>query len=69
MKHFNANNILDSNQHGFRTGHSCETQLIQTLDVLAQDIDEKHQTDVVILDFSKEFGTVSHQRLVQKPAM
>ena len=31
MKHFDAHNILTSQQHGFRAAHSCETQLNQTI--------------------------------------
>ena len=66
MKHLNANSILVNYQHGFRTGHSCDTQLIQTIDDFSKTIDDKYQTDVIILDFSKAFDTVPHRRLLQK---
>jgi hypothetical protein len=48
-------NILTSLNHGFRSGYSCETQLIVTLSDLLQSYDQNKQTDVVILDFSKAF--------------
>jgi len=34
MEHLNANNILINEQFGFRTGHSCEAQLISVVEDL-----------------------------------
>ena len=48
-------NILGSHQHGFRTGHSCETQLLTTLDDLTYSLNSGFQTDLVLLDFKKAF--------------
>ena len=59
-------NILTSLNHGFRSGYSCETQLIMTLNDLLQSYDQNKQTDVVILDFSKAFDTVPHDKLMYK---
>ena len=47
-------------------GRSCETQLAGLIDDLASTLDRKSQADVVILDFSKAFDTVPHQRLLYK---
>ena len=66
MKHLQEQNILVHFQHGFRSGHSCESQLVITVDDLAKTIDEKGQSDLLILDFSKAFDTVPHQRLLHK---
>ena len=66
MRHLNDQNILVNYQHGFRSGHSCETQLIQTVEDFARTIHEQQQCDVMILDFSKAFDTVPHRRLLQK---
>ena len=66
MKFLQQNKILVKFQHGFRAGHSCETQLITTIDDLATNMDEKCQTDMIILDFSKAFDTVPHRRLILK---
>ena len=52
--------------HGFRAKFSCETQLLLTLQDLLQTRDKKIQTDVAILDFSKAFDTVPHDRLLGK---
>jgi hypothetical protein len=66
MQYLNSQNILVNYQHGFRTGHSCETQLIQTLDEIANNMKDKLQTDLIVLDFSKAFVTVPHHRLLAK---
>ena len=42
-------------QHGFRSGRSCETQLITTTHDLLSSFNSKSQIDVAILDFSKAF--------------
>jgi hypothetical protein len=66
MKHSDFHNILYKNQHGFRKKHSTETQLILTIEDLARSLDIGHDTDVMILDFSKAFDKVPHQRLLAK---
>ena len=58
--------ILTNLNHGFRKGFSCETQLITTVNDLCKTIEEKKQTDVAILDFSKAFDTVPHDKLLYK---
>ena len=58
--HLETNNILCSNQFGFRTGHSCESQLLLTIDDFARVLINKHQVDIGILDLSKEFDKVPH---------
>ena len=45
-------------------GYSCETQLIATLQDLMQYRDNKIQVYMAILDFSKAFDTVPHNRLL-----
>ena len=66
MSHLEQFNVLSTFQHGFRSQHSCESQLIITIEDLARNIDNKIQTDVLILDFQKAFDTVPHQRLLQR---
>jgi len=57
---------LNSLQHGFRKGRSCESQLIITVNDLAKGIDDSSQIDAILLDFSKAFDKVSHSRLLLK---
>ena len=67
MRHLDDNGILtDTQPHGFRKHRSCESQLISTVHDLAKGIEDRKQTDVVLLDFSKAFDKVPHLRLLQK---
>ena len=66
MDHLDHQNIIHENQHGFRAKRSCESQLIMTTDDLAKHLENKHQVDMAILDFSKAFDKVSHQHLSTK---
>ena len=51
--------ILTDLQHGFRSGRSCETQLVTTFQDLAQMHNKKgSQIDIAVLEFSKAFDTV-----------
>ena len=63
MTHLDAHNVLVDHQHGFRSNCSCETQLIKTIEHLARSINNRNQTDLFILDFSKAFDTIAHKRL------
>ncbi len=66
MTHYDKHNILTNIQHGFRSGYSCKTQLINTYQDLYQALDNNIQTDIAILDFSKAFDVVPHKRLMHK---
>ena len=66
MTHLDAHNVLVDHQHGFRSNCSCETQIINTIEHLAGSINDRNQTDLLILDFSKAFDTVAHKRLLLK---
>ena len=63
---FYSNSILVNYQHGFRQGHSCETQLITIIESVARNLDLGQQSGLLLLDFSKAFDTVPHQRLLNK---
>ena len=66
MEHLSSNNILIDNQRGFRSQHSCFTQLISLVKDLSCALDQQKQTDVILLDFAKTFSGVPHQRLLSK---
>ena len=65
LDHLQRNKILTTLNHGFRSGYSCETQLVATVHDLGK-FDVGAQIDMVILDFSKAFYTVPHQKLLHK---
>ena len=68
LSHLEDHKLLTSVQHGFRKNHSCETQLLITVDDFFSSFDAKIQTDVGVLDFSRAFDTVPHERLIGKLA-
>ena len=66
MDHLDTHKILRPEQHGFRKGHSCGTQLVSAVHDIAMEIDKKHQVDLVVMDFQKAFDKVPHHRLLLK---
>ena len=64
MDHQTYYNILSDSQHGFRARRSCETQLVLTIQELAKTQSEGKQIDAKLLDFSKAFDKVPHNRLL-----
>ena len=66
MSHLDSNHVLVNYQHGFRKKLSCETQLICTVEEIARSLDKGEETDLIIMDFSKAFDSVPHQRLLMK---
>ena len=66
LKHLDAHQILTDCQHGFRARRSCETQLLTLAHELLSSLDVGYQHDLIILDFSKAFDRVPHERLLKK---
>ena len=64
--HLDNDNTLSIFQHGFRSDHSCDSQLLSTVHDLMSFFDRMKQVDVAVLDFSKAFDVVSHHRLLGK---
>jgi hypothetical protein len=67
-KHLHKHNILLHFQHGFQSGLSCESQLIETVHDWITAMDNKSQIDAILLDFAKAFDKVPHKRLLSKLA-
>ncbi|KAK4831670.1 LOW QUALITY PROTEIN: hypothetical protein QYF61_018667 [Mycteria americana] len=63
-----ANQGIRPSQHGFMKGKSCLTNLISFYNKVTQLVDEGKAVDVVYLEFSIAFDTVSHSILLQKLA-
>ena len=65
--HFDQFSALTPLNHGFRSKHSCETQLLLTThDFMVSLSKPRAQVDVAVLDFSKAFDKVPHARLMSK---
>ena len=53
--HFDRYGILTEYNHGFRSRHSCESQLLITTHDLLTRLDRRQEVDVLVLDFSKAY--------------
>ena len=53
-------------QHGFRKSRSCESQLLLTIQDLANSLNAGEHIDAVLFDFSKALDKVPYQRLLVK---
>lgn len=65
-KSWKLNNQLFKNQHGFRKEYSCESSITVFTQELAEYVDKGIQVDAILLDFSKAFDVVPHNRLIDK---
>ncbi|GAB0187639.1 mitochondrial enolase superfamily member 1 [Grus japonensis] len=65
-KHVEEKKVTGSGQHGFTKGKSCLTNLIAFYDGMTGWVDEGRAVDVVYLDFSKAFDTISRNILIGK---
>ena len=57
---------MNENQHGFRQGRSCLSQLLQHYDNILKILEEGHNADCIYLDFSKCFDKIDTGILCQK---
>ncbi|CAM4521142.1 unnamed protein product [Caretta caretta] len=66
LKHLEERKVIRNSQHGFTKAKSCLTNLIAFYDEITGSVDEEKAVDVLFLDFSKAFDTVSHTILASK---
>ena len=64
--HSETHQILCPNHFGFRAEHSCESQLLVTINDFAYALSNKLQVEFGILHFLKAFDKVPHTRLIHK---
>ena len=60
------NQLISSHQHGFRSGHSCTTQLLELMEDFTDFYEMEIPFDCIYLDFAKAFDRVPHQRVLTK---
>ena len=59
-------NLLSTKQHGFTSGRSTTTQLLNYLDKCVETIVDGGVVDSIYMDFAKAFDSVPHRRLIAK---
>jgi hypothetical protein len=50
-------------RYGFRQGYNCESQVVTVYKDIEDSLDEEVRTDAIIINFSKVFELVPHDRL------
>lgn len=61
-----VNNVLSSNQHGFKEGRSTISALTSILDFIYKNLDTGNKVMAVFIDLSKAFDCVDHDILLKK---
>ena len=64
--YLNDLDLFNKQQHGFRSGRSCLSQLIEHHQQVAAILETRGNVDVVYLDFAKAFDKVDYGILLQK---
>ena len=64
--HLEKLGILAKEQFGFRERRSCNTQLLEIMEIWSNFLDNGVPWDCIYLDFAKAFDSVPHQRLLKK---
>ena len=64
LKHVEEKKVIRSSQHELTKGKSSLTNLIAFCDGMTSWVNERRTVDVVYLDLSKAFDTVSHNTLM-----
>ena len=57
---------MSDSQHGFRSGRSVQTNMVDFFNTTTKWLDEGRSFDVIYLDFAKAFDKVCHRRLLVK---
>ena len=66
FEYFFENNLISSNQSGFKPGDSCTNQLISITREICQSFDDGFEVRGVFLNISKAFDNVCHNGLIYK---
>ena len=57
---------MNPNQHGFRSGGSCLSQLVEHHNKILEELEKSNNVDVIDLDFAKAFDKVDNVILLNK---
>ena len=54
FKHLNVNKLIINQQHGFVNNKSCITNLLETLDLLTNALENGFAVDIIFLDLQSQ---------------
>ena len=57
---------MNPKQHGFRSGRSCLSQLLEHHNKMFEELEKSNNVDVIYLNFAKAFDKVDHGILLNK---
>ncbi len=66
FNYLDSNNLLDKEQHGFRSNHSVISAAATYIDSLINSVDQGDKVMGIFMDLSKAFDSVSHHKLLEK---
>ena len=66
INHIKNNKLATSRQHGFTTGRSTTTNLLEALNIWSEATMHDIPVDILFLDYAKAFDSVPHKRLMKQ---
>lgn len=66
VKHLDKYSLIRDSQHGFTSGKSCLSNLLDFFEEVTKMLDKGESVDLIYLDFAKAFDKVPHCRLLKK---
>ena len=64
IKNCDKQKLLSNSQHGFKQQYSPTSNLLELLNDVTQDIDNNNNVDIITINFSKAFDSISHSKLI-----
>ena len=64
--YFSSRNLLTAAQHGFKQKKSTVSNLLELLDNITKLVDSGNCIDMIMIDFSKAFDKILHNKLLFK---
>lgn len=59
--------LLCNQQHGFTSGKSTTTNLLEAMEIWTEAMNHNLPADVIFMDYAKAFDTVPHEHLLEEP--
>ena len=66
VEYMEERNLFNAKQHGFRSGRSCLSQLMEHYNHILDLLEDGSNVDVIYIDFAKAFDKVDHQVTLTK---